>query len=116
MADEPITLRLTEAEQREIGYVFHGTQWLSPERVECIERIIAARLSTVEAERDRYIELLAACPRNIEGHVCCDCQPTCRYPQRVGDCLHLGVPDPEQWGGPTYNCEGCGTLVVGVNS
>lgn len=36
------------------------------------------------------------------------------YPQRVGDCLHLGVPDPEQWGGPTHVCDGCGTLMVGA--
>ena len=34
------------------------------------------------------------------------------YPQRVGDRLHLGVPDPQGWDGPTHTCDGCGTVMV----
>lgn len=75
-----------------IGKYDRHWQWLDgswtaiPQgQVETLGRIQdLTRLSAVEAERDRYIELLAACPRDIEGHVCCDCDLT--DPERMSDC------------------------------
>lgn len=49
--------RLSEGERREVAHVFHGASWLSPERAECIENLIAAR--TAQAHADGWNEARA---------------------------------------------------------
>ncbi len=77
---EPLSADLTDAEFDVLGDLTRRPDYRA--LTAAVRSILATReaahraeVEALTAKRDRYAELLAACPLGIEGHSCCDCSP-----------------------------------------